>query len=221
MTKTLTRRHWMFPLGLAMTVLTALVLLLASESKQPARADDGGEAVEFAALKPVTAEALANTSELVRARLDFRLFSLERAYERENRGQPLQVSEFGQVQLPEGEVFQASIGDSVCAFFERGVGICGERDEIALNGVVAVAPGSCESNSVLGIVPGGITEMTFDNDGDGHFETTAPVISNVYAATLASRETLSKGIDRAGNVVFEDVLPLDGYASGTDLCEQG
>lgn len=194
-------------------VLALASTVVGSSPDEVAEASDS-PTTEFAALAPVTDRELATAPKLVRDRLDFRLFSFERQYGEEG----LRVSEFGQVQLPEGDVYLAGIRDSVCAFFARGIGICGERSQISQAGVVGVSPDACNSNSVLGIVPADVAKVTFDSDGDGTFEQVTEVVSNVYSATLETQPTHVRALGSDGEIVFTDLIPLDDFVKGTDIC---
>lgn len=212
------RRSWiLISLGLALVLSAALIMVLRSS---PTAQADERPALNFPALESVSPDLLEGLPKEVRERLFFYEFSHGNLAKARGESPAPRVTAYGQVALPASTVSLVKIGNSICTFFEKGVGICEEESRIADDGAVAFSPRGCDRFQLIGIATEGVETMTFASDGDAEAEISVPVVSNVYSADLKASKTQVRGFDGSGRVVFEDVIPLDEFASGTECQRQ-
>jgi len=204
--------------GAAALVIVALALVLVGRGDETEAAARGGSYQKrFDALREFGPGAEAGLSPIERERLSFRRLMMSHELAAAQGRAPgeaerPEVHAYGRLELPSsGSVAMAAIGDSVCAWYVRGVGICGLPEQIETTGVAGSTRIGGGRWRVLAIVPEGVETVEADPDGDGAFAFRAPVRSGVYSGEFPGRSIRVRGLDRDGEVVFRDTVPLDRF----------
>lgn len=208
-------------IGAVVLMVAALLVVLAGRGDESAAVASGSSYQDrFGALEDFTPAVEADLSSLERERLSFRQLMMAQEMDPSNAGRVdelkrPEVRSYGRLELGQaGRVSMAAIGESVCAWYVKGVGICGTPEEIERTGVVGSSRVASDRWQVLAIVPQGVEAIEADPAGDGSFTFRVPVRSGVYSGEFPSRSIEVRGLGKSGEVIFRDTVPLDEFARG-------
>jgi hypothetical protein len=114
-----------------------------------------------------------------------------------------------------GDFTLVEIGQHVCVKKQAssdllGANGCAENSQVESGSGYIVTPG-CGKDEVVGFMPNGISSLSTRTE-DGAETSVIPVISNMYAVTLPSVNTVISGTTDDGKSISV-TIPLDGFPS--------
>jgi hypothetical protein len=181
----------------------------AGDSEPALAATSGGTASQFSVLKPAASVPKGEIPDAVASVLDELPGS-------GGQGNGV-VTALGIVPGGSGssQAVVAEVSGSLCVFAAgkdyqgAAVGSCFTITKAeAGEAYVAVQGTSPDEVRVIGIVPDGVKDVSFDSGANGTVDAKAPVQSNVYQADVAKAPTAVTGRGASGDARFQANLPL-------------
>ncbi len=114
---------------------------------------------------------------------------------------------------------QFSESDRRICFYVGGAASCQFLPGLLNGKLYTTSPVSCSEWRFAGVAPDEAVKVEF-SDPKQRTVQTVPVESNIYGGTIPTHDTVARAIDASGNVVFENEIPMNFFASDNGNCPQ-